>query len=202
MDIETAFAFVSQYGYIALFFILWIGFFCIPVPNEVIVMTSGFVTSKSFLSTIPSLIVTYFGIVMSLTTLYLLGRYCFQPIQHKWMRKPKIQKHLGNASLLIEKYGPFSLIVGYFVPGVRHFVPFIIGSSKMKFRTFSIFAYTTAAVWTTLFFFLGYFFGKHIHEIMQTIYLFVITFLIIIGFIFLIYRMKKKKRLQENEDHF
>ncbi|MBM6618108.1 DedA family protein [Bacillus suaedaesalsae] len=194
MDIETAFAFVSQYGYFALFFILWIGFFSIPVPNEVIVMTSGFVTSKSYLSTIPALIVTFFGIVMSLTTLYFSGRFFFSPIQKKLQTRPKLKEHIEKANSLIEKYGPFSLIIGYLFPGVRHFVPFIIGSNKMSFRIFALYAYSTAAVWTGLFFFLGFYFGTHMDQILKIVYLLGIPVLLISLLTFMVYKGKKKKK--------
>lgn len=194
MDIETAFSFVSQYGYFALFFILWIGFFSIPVPNEVIVMTSGFVTSKSYLSPIPALIVTYFGIVMSLTTLYLLGRFFFHPIQKKLQQRPKLKEHIEKATVLIEKYGPYSLIFGYLFPGVRHFVPFIIGSNKMKFRIFALYAYLTAAIWTVIFYFLGFFFGTHMDEVLKFVYFFGIPLVLACLLLFLLYKGTKKKK--------
>lgn len=194
MDIETAFSFVSQYGYFALFFILWIGFFSIPVPNEVIVMTSGFVTSKSYLSPIPALIVTYFGIVMSLSTLYLLGRFSFHPIQKKLQQRPKLKEHIEKATVLIEKYGPYSLILGYLFPGVRHFVPFIIGSNKMKFRIFALYAYSTAAIWTVIFYFLGFFFGTHMAEVLKVVYFFGIPLVLASLLLFLVYKGAKKKK--------
>ncbi|KAA0546653.1 DedA family protein [Bacillus sp. BGMRC 2118] len=193
MDIETAFAFVSQYGYFALFFILWIGFFSIPVPNEVIVMTSGFVTSKSYLSTIPALFVTFCGIVMSLTTLYSLGRFFFNPIQRKLEKKPKLKEHIKKANKLIEKYGPFSLIIGYLFPGVRHFVPFLIGSNKMNFRIFALYAYSTAAVWTILYFFLGFYFGTYMDQILKIVYFAGIPLLILCVLGYLVYNGRKKK---------
>jgi membrane protein DedA with SNARE-associated domain len=194
MELEPAFTFVIQYGYTALFFILWIGFFFIPVPNEMIVMTSGFVTSRSFLQEIPALIVTYAGTSMSLTTLYLLGRFFFVPIQTRLMLRPKIAQYIHHASFLIEKYGPLALIVGYFFPGVRHFVPFLIGGNRTKFRTFSLYAYSTAAVWTILFFLLGFNFGSNMDQVLKMTYLGLIPIVCIV-LVVVVYKYTKRKKL-------
>jgi membrane-associated protein len=198
MDLEAAFIFVNQYGYFALFIILWIGFFCIPVPNELIVMTSGFVTSKGLLVTIPAFLVTYFGVIMSLTTLYVLGRLFFYPLQQKLLYRPRFQKHILRASQLIEKYGPLALIVGYCVPGVRHFVPFMTGSNRMSYRTFAIYAYGTAAVWTCIFFFWGYYFGENIDRIMKNLYL--VGLLLLSGsVVFIVSKFSRRRKYKQGK---
>ncbi|MFZ3589571.1 DedA family protein [Bacillus sp. DJP31] len=193
MDLETAFTFVDQYGYFALFLILWIGFFGIPVPNEVIVMTSGFVTSKGLLATMPAFLVTYCGVVMSLTTLYVLGRFFFFPLQKRFLHRPKYQQHILKASQLIEKYGPMALVAGYCLPGVRHFVPFMTGSTKMAYRTFAIYAYVTAAVWTSLFFFLGFTFGNQMDVILKNIYMAGIPLVLVIVLILFVFNWRRNK---------
>ncbi|MFD1735518.1 DedA family protein [Bacillus salitolerans] len=188
MELETAFHFVNEFGYLALFFILWIGFFGIPVPNEAIVMTTGFFVASGILEPIPALVITYIGVLMSLNTLYVFGRFFFFPIQNKLLHKPKFKQYIQKATQLIERFGPFALVVSYCFPGVRHFVPFLTGSMKMKFGTFLLYSYSTAAVWTVIFFSCGYFFGQHIDVILTHFYsiglpilgtLFIIIFLII-----------------------
>lgn len=193
MELETAFLFVEEYGYIALFFVLWIGFFFMPVPNEVIVMSTGFILSHEVLSFYPTWLITIFGVVMSLTTLYVLGRFCFYPLQNRLFKRPKYQEYINGASQLIERYGPFALVIGYFFPGVRHFVPFVIGSTRMNYRTFALYAYSTAAGWTTVFFMLGYFFGDNMDHILKNIFLYgsiVAACLIMVG----IYLISRKRR--------
>ncbi|WP_456275775.1 DedA family protein [Bacillus sp. AK128] len=194
MELETAFYFVQQYGYIALFLVLWIGFFCIPVPNEVIVMSSGFFISQGILDFSLGLTITFLGVIMSLTTLYVLGRFCFYPLQKRFLYKPKIQKHIDHAGQLIEKYGGFALMIGYCFPGVRHFVPFIIGSHRMKFYIFALYAYTTAAIWTSIFFTLGYYFGENIDYIIKNIFMYGAIFVAICALVILSLFLRKRKK--------
>ncbi|MBM7659656.1 membrane protein DedA with SNARE-associated domain [Bacillus mesophilus] len=201
MELETALYFVQQYGYIALFLVLWIGFFFMPVPNEVIVMSSGLLIAQDIFSLLPGIITTYLGVVMSLTTLYVLGRFCFHPIQKKLLYKPRFQKYLESASQLIDKHGPLALMIGYYFPGVRHFVPFVIGSNKMSYRVFALYAYGTAAIWTIVFFMIGYFFGGNMDNILKNLFTYggIVTVSVLTLILFLYIRRKKKYKLKRME---
>ncbi len=170
MEIESVMLIIKEYGYVALYFVLWLGFFGLPVPNEVIVMTSGFITSKSLLQPLPAFIVTFAGVMSSLTTLYCLGRFSFHSIHPKLMKNNRMKIYLQKSEVLIEKYGPVALTFGYFFPGVRHFIPFMVGSYKMDFSKFALFAYTTAFIWSLALFTGGYYFGNYIEMIGEVLY--------------------------------
>ncbi|MDF0728850.1 DedA family protein [Cytobacillus sp. S13-E01] len=197
MEIESLMLIIKEYGYIALYFILWLGFFGLPVPNEVIVMTSGFITSKGLLQPLPGFIVTFAGVMSSLTTLYLLGRFSYKSIHTRLMRYKKIKEYIEKSEVLIEKYGPVALVVGYVFPGVRHFVPFLSGSHKMDFRKFAFYAYSTAFIWTLLLFSTGYFFGNNIEQIGEVIYSIGIIGVILIVLTFGTLILLKRKRARK-----
>lgn len=40
----------------------------------------------------------------------------------------------------MKKYGPYSLILGYFIPGVRHVTCYFSGIGKMDLKTYVAFA--------------------------------------------------------------
>ena len=50
-------------------------------------------------------------------------------------------------------------MVGYFIPGVRHFTAIVAGTSKLELHSFALFAYSGATLWVSTFVFLGYHFG-------------------------------------------
>lgn len=59
MELQDLLLFIEQYGYFALFFSLWLGIIGMPLPDEMIVMSGGFLSSlekmvvwKSFYSLI------------------------------------------------------------------------------------------------------------------------------------------------------
>jgi membrane protein DedA with SNARE-associated domain len=65
--------------------------------------------------------------------------------------------------------GHWALIVGYFVPGFRHFTAIVAGTSKLEYRGFALYAYTGAMLWVSTFLFIGYHFGEHFKRILELV---------------------------------
>ncbi|WP_102347501.1 DedA family protein [Bacillus sp. Marseille-P3661] len=187
MDISTLLPYIREYGYFALYIILWIGFFGFPVPNEVIVMTSGLIGSRSLLEPFFTFIVTYLGVISSLTTLFFLGRF-ENKVKKGRFKSEKILK----AKEMIRKHGAFSLVISYYLPTVRHLIPFILGTDNFSYRKFALYSYTNALVWTTIYYSLGFWFGEHIHEIGEIVYRYGLYTLIILATIFIIFMLVRK----------
>jgi membrane protein DedA with SNARE-associated domain len=53
--------------------------------------------------------------------------------------------------------GRWSLPIGYFIPGVRHFVAVFAGTALLEWPVFALFAYGGALMWVSVFMGLGYF---------------------------------------------
>jgi membrane protein DedA with SNARE-associated domain len=68
-----------------------------------------------------------------------------------------------------DRFGTWTLLAGYFVPGVRHLTAVVAGTSKMEFHLFSIFAYSGALIWSTTFIALGYCFGERWSQVLTQI---------------------------------
>lgn len=192
MNYNDLLPYIEDYGYLALYFALWLGFFGLPIPNEVIVMTSALVSKLSILDPFLSFWVTYAGVISSLTTLYFLGYFFHQVIQKRIRKKEKLQIRIETARKLVERYGLKSLFLAYFLPGARHFVPFILGVNKIRFVRFCAAAYSVAFVWTLIFFSSGLFFSNHIKEIGSHVYIIGFLILIVILFVIIIMIIGKK----------
>ncbi|MFC5773392.1 DedA family protein [Ectobacillus antri] len=161
---------VSKYGYPAMFFTLWLGIVGMPIPDEVIVMTGGFVSSLHILHGVPAFILTYLGVVSGLSLGYVLSFRVGAPILDKLAKKKNIGPYLAKSHALIERHGSYALIFSYFLPVVRHVVPYIVGINRMKFWRYALFSYTTGFVWTFAYFITGFYFGKHIETIGAYVY--------------------------------
>ncbi|WP_134703142.1 DedA family protein [Ammoniphilus sp. YIM 78166] len=165
MDIDVILQGVEHYGYAALFFFLWLGIVGMPIPDEVIVMSGGFMTSMGILEPLPAFFLTYAGVVSGLTIGYCVGRAIGFPALHYMMRKKKMGKYMEKAHDLIKRYGAFSLVLSYFLPVVRHVVPYIVGMNKMPFYQYVLFSFSTGFFWTLALFFTGMYFGQSIDVI-------------------------------------
>lgn len=192
-------ALIGDYGYVALFFALWLGIVGMPIPDEVIVMTGGLVVSLGMLKTVPAFIVTYLGVVSGLMIGYCLGRFMGEPAL-KWLnRRKKLDKYLEKAYILVNKYGSFSLCISYFFPIVRHIVPYIVGIGRMSFARYSLFSFSAGFVWTLLFFTIGRLFGNHVESIGRTVEmygLYTLPAIVLVGIIvWIAYRTKRKRQM-------
>ncbi|KAB2392826.1 DedA family protein [Bacillus cereus] len=164
MELNELMSYIEQYGYWALFFCLWLGIIGMPIPDEMIVMSGGLVSSMGILDLIPAFLLTYLGVVSGLSLGYILGKIFGIKILNKLMKKKKT-KYLLKSQEMIAKYGHYTLVISYFIPVVRHIVPYLVGMNNMSFKTYAIYSYVTGFVWTLVYFLLGSIFGKHIEVI-------------------------------------
>ncbi|PFM16240.1 alkaline phosphatase [Bacillus anthracis] len=193
MELHELLSYIEQYGYWALFFCLWLGIIGMPIPDEMIVMSGGFVSSLGILSGIPAFLLTYLGVVSGLSLGYILGKIFGTKVLDKLMKKKKV-RYLLKSQQMVEKYGHYVLVTSYFIPVVRHIVPYLVGMNNMSFKTYALYSYTTGFVWTLVYFVLGALFGQHIESIVAIaieygVYFGVIVF-IVTGILYL-YRQKR-----------
>lgn len=193
MELNELLSYIEQYGYWALFFCLWLGIIGMPIPDEMIVMSGGFVSSLGILHVIPAFLLTYLGVVSGLSLGYILGKIFGTKVLDKLMKKKKA-KYVVKSQEMIEKYGHYALVTSYFIPVVRHVVPYLVGMNNMSFKTYALYSYTTGFVWTLVYFMLGSLFGQHIESIVAVAIEYGVYFggsIAVIVSVFYLYRQKR-----------
>jgi membrane protein DedA with SNARE-associated domain len=161
-DQETLILWLTQYGSFTLFGLLALGIIALPVPEETLMVLSGILIHQEHLPLLPTLLAAYAGSMIGITASYLIGRLAGNYVLKrygKWvgMNEARIQK-MHN---WFERYGKWALIIGYFVPGVRHWTGVFAGLSNLEYHTFAFFAYLGAFLWVSLFIAIGYFCGVY-----------------------------------------
>ncbi|MCA1031663.1 DedA family protein [Bacillus timonensis] len=154
---------VGEIGYIGLFLWLWIGIFGIPIPNELFVPYVGFAASKEVLHPISLFVTTYLGLIAGVTTSYLLGKVVEKPIRKRIVKRKHLNRILTRSSSFINRYKEYSLIVSYFIPGLRLMVPFLLGATELSFKKLMVISYPTVFVWTLSYFIIGLFAPQYIY---------------------------------------
>jgi len=164
MELQDLLLFIEQYGYFALFFSLWLGIIGMPLPDEMIVMSGGLLSSLGKLVIWRSFLLTYLGVVSGLSLGFILGKLFGHRVLDKLVKKKKA-KYLSKSKKLLDQYGRFALVLSYFIPIVRHILPYLVGMNNMPYKTYALFSYTTGFVWTLIYFTLGLLFGSQIEYI-------------------------------------
>ncbi|WP_438358034.1 DedA family protein [Brevibacillus dissolubilis] len=200
MNLDLLVSVVEQYGYAALFFLLWLGIVGLPIPDELVVATGGFVASLGILDPYYAFLFDYLGVVSGLSIGYFLGRWIGPPIITRLMKKKKLAPYIHRSTELINKYGAFSLCISYALPVVRHVVPYIVAVGGMSYRKYALFSYTTGLVWTFAFYMVGYLFGQHMEKIIEmtrTYGFILLGVLVVLLLLFFLYRWLGPNRFKQ-----
>ncbi|MGY4794738.1 DedA family protein [Lysinibacillus fusiformis] len=195
MELQDLLLFIEQYGYFALFFSLWLGIIGMPLPDEMIVMSGGFLSSLEKMVVWKSFLLTYLGVVSGLSLGFVLGKLFGHRVLDKLVKKKKA-KYLLKSKELLDQYGRFALVLSYFIPIVRHILPYLVGMNNMSFKTYALFSYTTGFVWTLIYFTLGLLFGSQIEyiSVIATKYgIYFGVFILIVSCFYYFYIRKIKK---------
>ena len=167
---EAAFQWIAQHGYAGIFSLLVLGIVGLPVPDEWLLTFSGYLVFKRTLSFIPTLGAAFLGSACGITVSYTLGRIFDTYVLVKYGSFIHITpERLARVHSWFERRGRWTLLVGYFIPGVRHLTGYVAGASELSFSNFALFAYTGAFCWAAIFITLGYILGEEWNRVLQSV---------------------------------
>lgn len=139
-----------------------------PIPDETIMTFVGYLVFIDKMGFVQSLLTSFLGSAIGMTISYSLGKNIGLPILTRFGKQLGVtEAKLAKVNHWYERYGPIVLIVGYFIPGVRHVTAFTAGINLMKYRRFMIYAYSGGFLWALTFITLGYYFGENFHVILH-----------------------------------
>ena len=163
---------ISTYGYIGIFGLLMFGIIGVPVPDEILLIFTGYQVFKGTLSPVPALAAAFLGSAAGISLSYALGKYLGHPLIRNFGGKLGISEEtLGHSRAWLDRYGKWTLLIGYFIPGMRHFTALTAGASDLRLRIFMPFAYAGALLWSSTFIVAGYFLGEKWMEASKTVHI-------------------------------
>jgi len=168
---NTVLHWVATYGYAAIFALLMLGIVGLPVPDEFLLASCGFLVFQGHLRLIPTFASALAGSASGITCSYIIGRTVGWKFLHSRLgRLLHIRDYqIARVHDWFNRLGHWALMVGYFVPGFRHFTAIVAGTSKLEYHGFALFAYSGAVLWVSTFLFIGYHFGEHFKEILKLV---------------------------------
>jgi len=152
---------LSNYGYAAIYVLLMLGIVGLPVPDETLLTLIGYLIFEGSLAVVPSFLCAFAGTVSGITVSYCIGRFGGVALVERFGRRFRIKPEgVERVHSWFRRWGHWSLTIGYFVPGVRHVIAIVAGSSRLELSIFALYAYGGAFFWTALFIFAGYTLGE------------------------------------------
>jgi len=188
-------AWITQYGYVAIFALLVLGIVGLPVPDETLLTFVGYLIFRHKLELPLAFLSALAGSVCGISISYGLGRIFGMKLIHRYGKYLRIKdEHLAKAHAWFERAGHWSLTFGYFVPGVRHFTAYAAGIAELKAPAFMLFAYSGAVLWVSVFLTLGYFLGDRWETVSRDIHRYILTLAIALAVMLAAYLVLRKRR--------
>ena len=152
---------INKFGYLAVFLLIAIENIFPPIPSEVILTFSGFLTTYTNLNVILVIISSVLGSMVGAYVLYYAGKILNKE-RLKKLVKGKIGKILRLKESDIEKAdkwfdekGNKSVFFCRFVPVVRSLISIPAGMSEMPIAKFSLYTFSGSLIWNTVLILLG-----------------------------------------------
>src|SRR5262245_10803843 len=168
---EIALHWITQHGYAGIFSLLVFGIVGLPVPDEWLLTFSGYLVFRHTFRFFPTFIAAFLGSACGITVSYTLGRIFDTYVLVKYGRLFHLTpQRLARVHAWFERRGRWTLLIGYFIPGVRHLTGYVAGVSELSFGNFALFAYCGAFCWAAIFITVGYVLGEEATQVMQSLH--------------------------------
>ena len=157
----------NNWVYVFLFAIIFaetgliVASFLMPfLPGDALIFTIGLLSQEESLNIWIVIPLLMFAAVLGDNVNYYVGKrfgdYIMNSDKDRFIKK----SHIEKAKDFFDKNGKNSIIIARFVPVVRSIVPFLCGSTKVKYSTFLTFSIIGAFLWVGVIGLLGYNLGK------------------------------------------
>jgi membrane protein DedA with SNARE-associated domain len=149
----------TQYGYMAVFVMLLVCGFGIPVPEDITLVTGGVIAGLGHADVHTMFAVGMAGVLIGDGTMFILGRL-FGPriIKLPLFHSVLTPEHFEKAQGAFHKYGKWVMFVARFLPGLRTPAFFSAGMShRVPFLTWLLMDGFAATISVPIWVYLGYF---------------------------------------------
>jgi membrane protein DedA with SNARE-associated domain len=152
--------------------------------------------TTKILDPLPTFLVLYCSILLHGTLLYVIGSVVFQSTNFEKGNQSIWYSRAVKGKELLDKYGLKAASFSYFFPFVRHAVPFSIGMSGITYRLFAMIGFSSAFLWLSLYFFIGYYYGNSINDWSTFVQQLIYTLMAILIIVFVFQMVKRRKQRQ------
>ncbi len=196
--------FIEQYGYWGIFLVMALENLFPPIPSEVVLPFSGFITTKTDLNVFGVIGASTGGALFGAIVLYGVGLLLdvenLEKIVDRWGHILRIKKKdIYRADDWFDRYGKWTVFFGRMMPFLRSVISIPAGMANMGFVLFIVFTTLGTLIWNILLVSIGAALGENWKELIQYVKLYsniiyiALAVAVILFIIWYILHRKKKK---------
>jgi len=196
---ESVFAWVAEHGYGALYLLLALGVIGLPIPDETLLVFTGYLIFRGNLHPVGAFAAAVAGAWTGISGSYVLGRTLGVGAVHRYGKYIRFtEARLAQVHRWFEHAGHWTLVFGYYIAGVRHFTAVVAGMSKLEYPTFIAYAWTGGAVWVGTFLTMGYLLGENWRQVAELVHRYIlyasVAVIVASGLGYVLWKRAKTKR--------
>src|ERR1700683_4163713 len=131
--LEWAINHVQVQGPWVLCILLMLGVVGLPIPDETLLVFSGYLISQHKMSPVPTWLFAIAGSWCGISLSYTIGRTLGLGVVHRFGKFLHItEERLNRVHGWFDRIGHWALFVGYYIAGLRHFTAMVAGISKLR----------------------------------------------------------------------
>jgi membrane protein DedA with SNARE-associated domain len=192
------------------FFLIGILLLCgfgLPLPEDVVLITGGYLAYSGYLDIRIFLPLAMAGVLLGDSSIFIIGKKIGTSfLTHRYLSKFIKPFHIRKAISFIEKYHDRIFFIARFLPGLRSAIFFTGGALETKFMKFFLYDFLAALISVPALVIGAYAGGEYIDQVfkvakgVQTTLL-VASILVSTYVLFVVRRWIRKKRFQDEHKH-
>lgn len=162
---------LNQFGYFGIAFLIAVENIFPPIPSEIILTFSGFMTTKTTMTPFLVIIAATIGALLGAYVLYFIGHFfsedkIFQLIDSRLGKMLGFKKESFHKTVVwFEKNGKYGTLFGRCVPVIRSLISIPAGMVKMPLLQFTLYTTIGSLTWNTILVLLGNAMGENWQDV-------------------------------------
>lgn len=196
LDFFTSYS--EHFIYFSLFGILFLSGLGLPVPEDAVLLSGGFLVYFGYTRPLPTALAGFVGVLSGDILIFQIGvRWGTDAVRHRSIAHLLTPKRLARVQNYFRKYGMMTVLLARFLVGLRAPTFLLAGAMYMPFRQFVSLDFVAAVVSVPLVTYLGYVFAPQLESLLRVLrgIEFVVLFLVlaVAGLICWLRRARKRQ---------
>lgn len=184
--------------YVLLFAILFLTGLGLPVPEDAVLLSGGFLLYFGYTEFAPTVAAMFLGVLSGDLLIFSIGRrWGSEAIRHKSVAHLMTPKRLARVRRYFERYGTMTILLARFLAGLRSATYLLAGTSGMRFRQFFWLDCLATLVSVPLVTYLGFIFApqlEHLLKLLRRAEGIVLLVVVLLGIAIVWYRRSRKRQ--------